>query len=302
MTIQPKTHRETANRGRCFVAAPMGADFHLVQEVVEREGWEVFLITDVPPRTASYEALARQAISRADLVVGLLAGGSRDQVVLFELGIASALEKPTIITAVPGVDVPEPLRSFPLVWLAPGAGETLELAVRRAAADTRQVAFVPHEERPLGAKADRILRDLEDVDGELALVAILREALEAAGETVIQEGRAGNGIFDLGVWSPELELSVGNPLLIEVKGRLHTPVMLGGAIDQALHYTAAVSGRWAMVVYGAGPPASKWPPDFLRQPVLVSRADELVAAMRDDSFPEVVRKLRSARAHALQIA
>ncbi len=303
MSVQREPPAPVAARRRCFVAAAAGADFSIVQQVLEDAGWEAFLITDVPRREASFESLARQAVSSADLVIGLLSGGARDQVVLFELGIASAFGKPIIIAASPDIVVPEQLRSLPFVWLASGSGETLELALRHASSPRGEPALhAVTRERPLGFDADRILTELKGARSEQTLIRALREALEAAGETVVQEGRAGRGIFDLGVWSPELDVTVGNPFLIEVKARIQHPADLEKHIEQVLRYLTAMNGRWAMVVYGDGREASDWPSDLLKSPVLISRADELIARMRDDSFPEVVRKLRTARAHSLQIA
>jgi hypothetical protein len=288
---------------RCFIAAGAGTDFSAVQEALAKEGWDAFLVTDLPARAVPFPELLRIAISDADLVAGVLSGSASDQTVVFELGIASALSKPIVIAAFPDVSVPSALNSLPLVRLAPGSQESLALALRHVVDHyPGEAAQGQSKATPLGDRADQVLSVLRDAETEIKLIQALVAALEASGATVVQEGRGGRARFDLGVWSPELGASVGNPFLIEVKSRLRGGAELEKARHQVLSYLPAVKGSWAMVVYGEGPPSSALELDVSGSPVLLQRADELVASMRDESFPEVVRKLRNQRAHLLRSA
>jgi hypothetical protein len=287
----------------CFIAAGAGADFSAVQEALRRGGWESLLITDLPVRAASFAPIAEDAINRADLVVGLLSGGSADQTVLFELGLASALQKPTIVVAASGVGVPDALRGLPVVTLAPGSDVSLDLALRHARhwAPTRPTE-PSGTSAGLGPHADELIAAARSAKTEVALIEVIARALELSGATVVEQGRAGDGRFDIAVWSPELEVSVGNPLLIQVKRQVRSSGDLERATDQVLRYLDFLKGSWAMVVYGDGPSGSAWEADIARQPVLVQKADDLVAAMRDESFAELVRRLRNQRSHSLLVA
>jgi hypothetical protein len=281
------------------VAAESGADFMSIAEALRADGWVPVLLTDLPVRAAPLGEVIRTAMTSVTLVIGILSGAVSDSNVLFELGMASAMNKPIIVVVAPDVAIPSDLHAFPLVRLAPDARDSLALALRHVW--VRHARSADNEESgisALGPRTDDLLETVSQATSESDLSLILAEALELSGATVVREGHAGSGRFDLGVWSVELAALVGNPFLIEVRRRLLSPGDAKLAGQQVSKYLSAVGGSWAMVVYGEGPPSGAYDRDLSASQVLVLRADELITRMREDSFPEVVRRLRNRRAHS----
>ncbi|TVZ05064.1 hypothetical protein EAS64_10610 [Trebonia kvetii] len=122
-----------------------------------------------------------------------------------------------------------------------------------------------------------------------AFADVLAEAIEDGGAVAVQ-AEADDG-YDLGVWSDELGAIASNPLLVELKISLSRQAVRQARGLAEEHPTA----RAVLLVYldPADPAALR----DARFPVLAVSLSELLARMRNASFAEAVRLLRSQSVH-----
>jgi hypothetical protein len=238
-------------------------------------------------------------------MVAVLAGQQSDHDVLFATGLAVGLRKPVLLCATQTAAVPPRLHALPLVRLAPGADESLVLALRHVPTDRPRPGWEEDDEEqvaaPLGRRADAVLIALATASSEREILDVLASAITAPGLMVLQEGEVGEDRFDLGVWAAEFTLAAGNPFLIQVKRTLADARAAEQAAQQVTTYLSALGGVWGMVVYLDGPPSETYRDELAHRSVLILRADEFVEALRHASFPEVVRDLRNRRTHELRL-
>jgi hypothetical protein len=151
------------------------------------------------------------------------------------------------------------------------------------------------ETHPIGARADELLKRLPvALRHEHELAAIVSDAMRASGVTTITsmaERSARDGRFDLGVWSDDLESSVGNPLLIELKLRIGSRRDMKIIRDQVASHVRVSNAEWGLVLFGEGPP--HWDDDVeLEPPVLVYKIRDLIERLRSESFAAIMSSLR----------
>jgi hypothetical protein len=276
----------------CFVAADSRVDLTGLRQILEEEGFRLMLWSDAtlsPGQSAP--KLAFELIREASVVLGVLAGGHLNANALYELGVASALEKPIVLWVDDETDVPSNLRSLPVVKFAPEAPETLRFALHHAGRqESRTEESTTANIEPPRREIHRARHSHDD------LALWLAEVFRQEGATVV-EGQGGIG-SDFALWLPDLEPSVGNPFVVEVKHSLETERSQEAAVDQMRRYLSATGGSWGMLVYRLGPPSQgidrRWPT------ILVLRADELEEMLQDTSFAEAVHHLRNERAHGVR--
>jgi hypothetical protein len=145
--------------------------------------------------------------------------------------------------------------------------------------------------RPLGSYADRLLEEARDQGFEhRAVEALLVQAVEASG-AVASGGIGPRQAFDIGVWSDDLDAIAGNPLLVEVRGRIDST-----GVRKSLAALHQVSGARAALIVSLEEP-TEIETTGLGWPVLGISLQKLLEAMRENSFAEVVRELRNRSVH-----
>jgi|GEM_PF-4566967 len=274
----------------CFVATNSRVNLNALRSLLEEEGFRLVLWTDaifVPGKTGLEHAL--KVIEEANVVLGVLVGDPADRNALYELGVASALGKSIVLWVDDEADVPSDLQGLPTIKFAPEASGSLRFALRHASQQD-----VPLDRPKESSEAPRReIRRAQRRHEDLALW--LAEVFRQEGATVV-EGQEGLG-SDFALWLPDLEPSVGNPFLVEVKHSIETERAFESAAGQVRHYLNATGGRWGMLVYRVGPPGIEIDPAHGWPMVLALRADELEAMLESATFAEVVHRLRNERAH-----
>jgi len=183
---------------------------------------------ELPPGSNPMESI-RTEIQSADAVIVVLDSDASN--VLFELGIAFALRKPTLVLVKPGDSVP-PFAAFTRYLTYTGSvTEILKLGVEGFMGTVRPHKPTKLPERPKRQRSvetsDRLPTLTEEIERlrvhphEQQLHALVNSVLTSAGVTSVQDdaGTRDRGV-DFVVWSDSLRGSFGNPVLIEVKGYL----------------------------------------------------------------------------------
>lgn len=99
-----------AERGRlrsCYLTYPAGRDVSDVRAALGEFGLSVR--EGVEPGWLPAADAVQAQIANSDLTVAVLAGGTKDGAVLFELGVARGLQKPTLVVAIGNAPLPSDL-------------------------------------------------------------------------------------------------------------------------------------------------------------------------------------------------
>jgi hypothetical protein len=280
---------------RCFIAAPGEADVRpLVAALQERE-WETFVLADVAKLGSSLDEALLDAVRSADLVLALFHPDWPPASTAFEVGLAVGQGKPALLLVSPGMTLPINLQSLFQVRADVSNAQALALALDNVERYLSEFAESQGQGRsvgrPIGDYADELLHKVRERGAsEADLEAAVGMAIERSGAVVSAAAEPDKG-FDLGVWADDLDAIGANPILVEVKKRADSET-----VRQCLAAIHQVPGSRAALVVSLEdlePVEMKW----LRWPVLGISLERLLEEMRDRSFAEVIRDLRSRSAH-----
>jgi hypothetical protein len=237
-------------------------------------------------------------IEDADLVIGVLDDPAASTNISFELGYAFARDK-KILLILDGRfrTVPTDLVSTLHVQSRPNDVEAISYnldALLAAPAPMRR-PYIPEkaDTHAIGPLADallsRLAKALEEHDG-LELERIVADALRAssvAAVTTAQDRGLPDTGPDIGIWSDDLESSVGNPLLIEIKTKLRSTRDVRELQQRVEAYMRARNVQWGLVLFGQGqqPVEAAFDAD---SPVLFLQVGDLLERLRTEGFAKIV--------------
>jgi len=243
-------------------------------------------------------------------VVGVLGETQFDANVFYEIGLAHGLDKRVILFATATDQrLPFDIEHHYIVRSPLTNSVAVDFAIDQILSapppsSTKRRPSQPKElAKPLGSKATRFLRRLDDLAesrSERELEYLVHELLSAAGVDVVAEARSKNIAVDFAVWSDELEPFLGNPLIIELKRSLRRRVDVVKAGQQLSRYLSHSGGLWGLLLYhhGFDPDHPAWaelPPN-----VMAMRLEDLIRQLRGQSFPEALRRRRNLAIHGIK--
>jgi hypothetical protein len=291
----------------CFVSAPSGTVLDILRDSLVAHGMRPLVPEELSTGTDLASEIQRRLVE-ADLVIGILSAAQPSNNVYFELGQAAALGKRILVIAAPGAEsVIAGMHRMLVLRTTPDNREAIDFALDQVAAAPPQPAVMSERKIfvsfGLGAQSDALLSRLDDAirsSRTYDFERVLFEAIKGSGADVVVEAPERGRGADLVVWSDVLEAFVGNPLLVEAKLRVPTREAARKAFQQLSVYIEASSSRWAVLLYGDGPPPehAHWrdcPPNVLLLP-----ARGMIETLRGHAFPEVIRDLRNRRVHAVR--
>lgn len=293
---------------RCYISAPIGANVeHIRSSLIERN--VKVLTPSVLSKAKDLPQSARELIANADLIIGVLRRGRQSQAVLFELGMAAAMERKIVVFDSPrGGYVPSNLQSHLVLRVGLRNREAIDFALdqillapvskRNTSRNTSIDSIFTRKALPsqiLGLSSE-VEKALEVGDGR-RFEEIISAGIRNSGVEVAVEPMLKNREMDLAVWADEFQHFVGNPLLIETRFRLRDEEQVRSALKQCAAATERSGGRWSLLIYGSGPRVFRTIWLSLAPNVLVISASDLFERMRDQSFIEVVISLRNLRVH-----
>jgi hypothetical protein len=287
---------------RCVIAAQPKTNLEVVRTLLAERGIEATATYERPWMGARPIDTVMAMIDSADLVIAVLDDPGSSTNLGFELGYAFARDKKIMVL------LPPDSRSVPsdLAWThhiranpSDTEGIAFNLDALLAAPEPKRRPYIPErpETYPIGDGADALLDRLSEALQErdpAAVEQIVADALHAGGVTrisvVAEQGPDDSG-FDFGIWSDDLESSVGNPLPITVKLQISAWREVKLLVERMTSLTKTRSVDWALLLYGDGP--ALWDPTLEAQPpVLVYGIRDLVERLRDESFATVISSLR----------
>ena len=263
----------------CYVSAPGGVSLEVLRQSLLSHDIRPLIPEELSLGTDLASETQRQ-LAQADLVIGVLPIGRQSPWVLFELGQAFALGRRILLIASPKSEgIPFALQRLLVLRIEPNNREAIDFALD-------QILSAPPEKPPeqhrkpfypnaLGKQADvfiaRLDRGLQS-GSEHELLKVLADALQSSGVDAVVEHSVQERGVDIAVWSDVLEPFVGNPLIIEIKRSIPDKRIATTAFEQVSFYLGESGSRWALLLYGEGPPPddqvwSRCPPNVLIMPM-----------------------------------
>lgn len=232
---------------RCFISAPFGTNTGVIRHALEAEGVQWSDQTSVNAGNSWLDVL-EQEVARSDFVCAIVPSEGHGNI-FFELGIAYSKGKPILAFISPSLEMPSGMHSLTYVRSDPTDSALVRVALR---------TFLEHAEpRVLSKKRSRSRstvsnssrsparylnqgRDFEDRTAAL---------LARAGFIVSEQNKQHDVGADFAVWIDQLEHSLGNPVLVEVKAGHLSSARLNQAASQLRKHVERTRGRWALLVY-----------------------------------------------------
>ncbi len=289
----------------CYLAYPYGLDIAPVINALQALDVRPIDATDLAPGTLPLADSIQDQISRADMVIAVVGGTTRDRPVLFELGLARGLGKRTVVIAPPRVNLPAELTGVPTIRLNLKRHEGLVRAVQRALNLPRGPAALSEltfPSRPLGVAADRYVERFQQlvssapIPGELE--RLLAEALTATGAVVELTHRSpSDDRPDFILWHNELESTLGNPILVEINYNASDAL---AASHHLARYMSDTGTNWGLLLFAVGTKLSGPTTKPLAPGVLLMAISELLSDLRYDSLPQVITRERNRVMHGIR--
>jgi hypothetical protein len=253
---------------RVFIAAS-NSDTEEIQKALHKYGLVAITINKDAVAGTTWVDSLHKCVQESDMVVGVMVDRKRDTNLFFELGVASALNKPALLLIpkdyspelVPPSGIPylrTDLRSQNSIMFS--LEQMLSIHPRERSSKVSESS----KSLPIGSLADQLLEKLPKVDAQ-QLEDLIFEAVKASGVTSISRGRgAEEKEIDLAVWSNDLEPTIANPLIIECKLNLKNQSVVNEVIGRMSKALDVIQDGLGLVVYrDANPQVSKATPRSL---------------------------------------
>ncbi len=241
----------------CFISAPIRTDTSVLRQALQRRGIRWSDAVSVRPSGSILETI-ESGIAQADFVCVIVPQGPESISVFFEMGLALGKQRPVLAFVEPGVQIPSYFEGFTIARTALQDSEALKLnldAFLSHAQSKKVKSTLSSRSKPKRVDTSwtkEALKSAQLKSGQLRafeferLVAKLLK--ESGAQVSVANSLAGRGA-DMAVWVDELQPSIGNPLLVEVKsGRLSEGGLHEG--EQRLrHYLSHINARMGLLVY-----------------------------------------------------
>jgi len=286
---------------RIFIASSQ-ADVAEVQKAIQQFDLDAVTLDQIAtPGTTWVDSLHR-CLNDADMVIGIMGDRRKDTNVFFELGVASALNKPTLLFITPDYPIDHiPPSGIPYLRMDLRNEDAVMFGLKQALSlSPRDRIRQPTEgstTQPIGPVADQLLAKLAQTSPR-GFEDLIYDAIRATGVPTIARGsEAEDRGIDFAVWSSDLEPMITNPLLIECKYSLRSQSDVNEAIGRMFRALEAIPHGWGIVLYKEAGKVSKATPRSL--PVVFVSAEDFINGLRDTGLAEYVRKLRNGAFHGL---
>jgi hypothetical protein len=262
----------------CFISAPFGVDTSVIRNALEANSINWSDQTTLGLSTSWLENLDF-VLQKTDFICAVLPETQHGNI-LFELGIAYGKGKPILAFVGPSAKVPSDLSALTYVRANPTDAELINTAL---------VTFLRHAKRSRPSRsqsrktsAKPRLHSGSPIAGH-ELEQRTASLLQDAGFIVASPAEVKDRGADFAVWADELQSTLGNPLLVQVKGGSLTKSRIEEAAAQLRRYAESVQGRCALLVY--------WDKDQREFPI-VSRGWPLIIQLSGVELMRLVEENR----------
>jgi hypothetical protein len=232
---------------RCFISAPFGTDTTTLRTALEARAIVWRDPTHFSIQDTWLDALDNE-VSRADFVCVVLQSEKSGNV-LFELGVAFGKHKPVLafVSSASGL-------TNEMVGLMYVRSDVTDAAAVDSALDVflHHASLRPQKRRSVGTlRAKRVpggeghVSPISGADAEEQTAFLLQRA----GLIFFEAPRTADRGADFAIWADELDSSLGNPLLVQVKAGRISASQLRAAAEQLREYVEKTHGRFGLLIY-----------------------------------------------------
>ena len=287
-------------RRTCFISEPAEVDTTILQNILNEKGLLARIEQGDVISDASFDKNLLNAIVSSDFFIGVLQAGVDNSKVYYELGVADGTGIRTLIfTSASLKNGVKSIKGSLYMRVAMDNREAMEFAID-------QVIKAPEIERdrarveskitkPIGKIAKDLLAELTKPESTLGAYpenAVIR-AIGSSGVNVLVRSKYWDSGADMALWADELEGSVGNPLLIEVKQHISGSTSITRLANQLDSYLESSNADWLLLLYLEGPEEdsdvwNQFPEYVMHMPV-----PEFLKNFEESNLVEIVKSLKA---------
>ncbi len=241
-----------------FISHSALRDISAIRRLLDEAGVQVRDSFGLPSASVITEGVVSD-IRDAYFLIGILdAEAAR---VFFEIGFASALQKPVLLISDPGISPPFDIAQHRLVTAGIEDSEILKLTIRgflkeleskRPHKRPRTRSGLEPRQQNTAAVRDALhaIQKLRQQASESELSRTTSELLKAAGVTAVEEfGGTREVGADFAVWIDALTTTFGNPILIELKAENLDQARWNSAHEQVARALGDSGARLGLLLY-----------------------------------------------------
>lgn len=287
---------------KAFIAASSKVKLHVLKEELQQRHIDPIIPYELPAIGISILEHIELSIRESDMLIAVIISRPSSNI-FFELGLAYGLGKHILLLMSPKIrTLPSDISGKLCFRADPNNREAIGFALDQFLASSqkkyRYYKRPTPSEHPLGDKADYYLELIHRKEGELSgneMAEIVVEVLKASGVSNVTQSKYTDRGADIAVWSDDLQTTIGNPLIIEVKSKLQNKKKVRQALEQVELYRKKSSSQWALLIL---PVISSSLDDIpFKGSVLTMTIIELIEKLRYKSFAETIRELRNTRVY-----
>lgn len=233
----------------CFISAPFGADTSVVREMLDEKGIRWHDQTDVRAGGSWLDAVDT-AMTRSDFVCAVLPAERDRENVLFELGIAYARRKPVLAFLGSSLSLPSDMVGLTYFRADSANREAVRSALEAFLTHASPAPSMKPVARPSKrrGRSEPITLPPASATGQ-EFERLTAELLRKAGFILSEPSESRDQGADFAVWIDEVQNSLGNPVLVQVKVGDLSSARLEEAASQLRHFVAKTHGRCGLLVY-----------------------------------------------------
>ena len=291
-------------RRTCFISAPAEADTTILQNILNERGLSVLIEQGDVKSNLSLGKNLLNAIVSSDFFIGVLQAGVDNSMVYYEIGIANGTGKRTLIFTSPSIkNSVKNIKGSLYMRVAMDNREGMEFAIDQVIKAPEIEPKVEQTEKPKNKPIGKIAKDLlaelskpESTWGAHPEDAVIR-ALGSSGVNVLVRSKYWDSGADMALWADELEGSVGNPLLIEVKQHISGSTSITRLANQLDSYLESSNAGWLLLLYLKGPEDDsdvwkQFPDSVIHLPV-----PKFLKYFEESNLVEIVKSLKTTAHH-----
>ena len=291
-------------RRTCFISAPAEADTTILQNILNERGLSVLIEQGDVKSNLSLGKNLLNAIVSSDFFIGVLQAGVDNSMVYYEIGIADGTGKRTLIFTSPSIkNSVKNIKGSLYMRVAMDNREGMEFAIDQVIKAPEIEPKVEQTEKPKNKPIGKIAKDLlaelskpESTWGAHPEDAVIR-ALGSSGVNVLVRSKYWDSGADMALWADELEGSVGNPLLIEVKQHISGSTSITRLANQLDSYLESSNAGWLLLLYLKGPEDDsdvwkQFPDSVIHLPV-----PKFLQYFEESNLVEIVKSLKTTAHH-----
>ena len=240
----------------CFISAPFNVDIAPLRNLLQERVLQVHDALSAPSGTGTISSSIAAVIRDSDFICAVLTPESRDNI-SFEIGFAAGCRKPIFLVVDENVEIPVLLQDIFYLRASPSQVDTIEFNLdnflEHAGKTTRRAHRTIRE--PLISQPDPRLDKMESLwefspsERAQKLESLIADLFRESGAVVSHETRLGDVGVDMAVWLNDIESSLGNPVLVEIKVGKISEGQLKVAEAKLREYLNRTNARVGVVIY-----------------------------------------------------